>query len=84
MEKIDFNKIKKDIMFSEILIDSHKDEIMKQLKSKLIDTEVSRSTWFEVKMILYKHRYHNIDKDKFFDWLNSTYLFTLFNEKEDI
>lgn len=58
--------------FSEILPEECKSDVVKQILAEL--DHFSAQSWFNCKMILWKNRYDQIDKDSYFKWLNATHL----------
>lgn len=61
-----------EIQSADILPDDIKEDVIGQILTEL--KKNTRQTWFNCKMILFKNRYDNIDKDIFFDWLDQTHL----------
>lgn len=71
--------VKEEIKTSDIIIEGSKPAIISGVVSKIDHAATNRNLFFDIKMLLFRNRYDNVDKDKFFAWLETTHVRELSN-----
>lgn len=71
--------VTEEINASDIIIAGSKPAIISGIVSKVGHRNANQNLLFDIKMLLFRNRYDNVDKDKFFAWLNTTHVRELSN-----